>query len=92
MVHVLDGCRFYHTNFGLNFTTWFMFAFPISLTMLVMTWAWLLYYFLGFKAFAYVEKQFIDYTRIINYYCAASTVYDTVYNVRAGIYADVEKS
>ena len=27
----LNECRFYGTSFGLNFTTWFMFAFPISI-------------------------------------------------------------
>ena len=55
--HFLNECRFYGTSFGLNFTTWFMFGFPISIIMLVFSWAWLLYHFLGFEAFTYVENS-----------------------------------
>lgn len=42
-----------------NFGTWFLFSFPISLIMLVLTWFWMHWLFLGCKWVQVVQKVWI---------------------------------
>ena len=48
--------RYFQSDFGVNFLRWIAFGLPTSFLMLIFTWLWLLFFFLGFRAIRYEIK------------------------------------